>query len=451
MITLFTLSQLANITRGQLYGSDIRINHLTIDTRQLKPSDVYVALKGKNFDGHDFAIEAEKLGASALMTEKLLDVQIPQIVVPDTRVALGEIAKYIRETYSIPTVAITGSNGKTTTKGILANILSLRGQVLATQGTMNNDIGLPLTLFRQKAEDDFAVLELGTNHFGEIAYLANIAKPDIAAITLIGPAHLEALGDLDGVSRAKGEIFQGLKTGGIAIVNADQPEYLDYFKSLIEPHGRMYTFGFNQTADFRAENVSVNEQHFVSFDLLMPQQQAIRIHLQLVGQHNVNNALVAAACAAALNTPIEIIKQGLETAQAENRRLNILKTSEGATLIDDSYNAIPNAVLASIDVLAEYKGQTVFVFGGMAELGRDPENYYRMVGEHARKKGISQLIICDPLGSHTAEAFGQGAILIEDRQEFIKAIQKLLKPNVTVLFKARRGFKMEEVVQALAP
>lgn len=450
MITQLYLSQLAKIIHGELHGSDRCFKKVGIDTRKLEAGSLFFAIKGKNFDGHEFLAQAEQAGAVGFIVEKPVSTSLPYILVNSVREALGYLARYLRDTYPIPTIAITGSNGKTTTRCILESIMSLKGSVLATIGSMNNDIGLPLTIFRQASEHDYAILELGTNHFGEISYLTKIAQPDIAAITLIGPAHLESLGDLEGVKHAKGEIFEGLKPGGTAILNADQPEYLEYFSDLVAKRANIITFGRNLHATVRAENIKLHKDGCPSFDLVINQERR-KVKMCLLGEHNVHNALAAAACAYAAGVSISFIVKGIENARTVQQRLVRREGLNGSIVIDDSYSAIPNAVLAAIDVLALETGIKIFAFGGMAELGANPEQYYVQIGEYARIKGIDYLYVCDPLGHFAVKAFGENGLQFDDSKIFVNAIKSKLAPGVSVLLKARRSFRMEDIVAQLLP
>lgn len=449
MITSLSLNQLCQIVNGSLLEqNDALFSHICIDSRRIQPKDLFIAIRGENFDGHDFAEQAVQNGAIALLVERPLSIPTPQIVVSDTRKALAALAKYHRETYPIPLAAITGSNGKTTTKALLASILSVKGQVLYSEASFNNDIGLPLTLLNQNLQHDYAVIEMGANHPGEIAQLTQITKPEVAVITNIGPAHLEGFGDLNGVIRAKSEIFQGLQEAGVAVINGDQPEYADFFIQTLKPVNRVLRFGLSDSSGVWASHIKLNASMQPSFKLHLGKKTEM-VQLNLVGAHNVMNALAAAAAAMVLGVHIQEIKQGLEEAVPVAKRLNIRSGHRHSTIIDDSYNAIPNAVLAAIDVLAEYAGPKLFAFGGMAELGNQPEKFYREVAEHAKKKGIQYFYAIGDLSKVAVEIFGQGGQHFASKAELIQAVKEWQQEDAVILVKGSRGSRMEEVVEEL--
>jgi UDP-N-acetylmuramoyl-tripeptide--D-alanyl-D-alanine ligase len=441
-----TLIELSKVIAGELIGADARFNAINIDSRTIKTGELFFAIVGEFFDGHNFLNDVQQKGAVAAVVNKKIDIDLPIIVVTNTRKALGDLAAYHHSKYAIPTLAITGSCGKTTTKTMLASIMSQVGKVLVNQSSFNNDIGLPLTLLQQEPEHEFAVLEIGANHFGEISHLTKIAKPDVAAVINIGSAHLEGFGDLAGVSRAKGEIFQGLSTTGIAVINADD-NYADYLHSLVKNH-RIITFAEKNSADVKGTDIKVDEHGRPAFTLAI-EQQMIDVALPVIGEHNVMNALAAAAMAHAVNVPLPVIKQGLESVKPVVKRLNLFKGKNGSHIIDDSYNAIPNAVHAALNILARRAGERIFVFGGMAELGKHVEQEHILLGEKAHALGIEYLYAIGPHSKLTVDAFGIGGKYFTEKKDLIAAVLAHLNPNITVLVKGSRGAKMEEVVAKL--
>ncbi len=381
MITL-KLSEIASVVEGQLIGQDEEIDSVSTDTRTLEVGALFVALIGERFDGHDMAATALEAGAKALLVSRTLnDVTAPQILVEDTKLALGQIGAYVHQRCQTPTVAITGSCGKTTVKEMVASILSAQGQVLYTAGNFNNDIGVPLTLLRSTPQDSFAVLELGANHIGEIAYTTQLVKPQVALVNNVAAAHLEGFGSIDGVKQAKGEIYQGLEPGSVAIVNS-QSNGGSYWSEVLADK-RVKTFSLaDVNADYFASDVVLNAQGEAFFVLHTPIGE-VSIQLAIAGKHNVANALAATALALEMGASLDMVKNGLAQLQNVKGRVEVVKLSDSITLIDDSYNASVPAMKAAIDLLANYQGQRWLVLGNMAELGEESLALHRQVGEHA--------------------------------------------------------------------
>lgn len=440
------LSQLAAITHGQLIGQDMFFETVNIDTRSLKSNELFIAIKGTNFDGHDFLPIAQQKQAVAAVVEHPTASQLPQLVVSDTIEALGQLAAWHRQQFHIPVIAVTGSCGKTTTKMLIANILQQDHTVLFSEGSFNNAIGLPLTILKLKPEHQCMILEMGTNHFGEIAYLTQIGRPTVAAITNAGEAHLEAFKDTAGVSRAKGEIFQGLASDGVAIINIDDT-FAPYWENLAAPRP-IIRFGLVNSADFTAKNIVLNEEGKTSFILVTPQGE-VSVQLPLLGRHNIYNALTAAACALAIGASLEAIQQGLTTAKAVKKRLNVYSTEAGAKIIDDSYNATPTSVKAALETLANQPGETMLVLGDMKELGPDAAKYHHTIGKMAQQLGISKLFTYGELSVITAKSFGDQATSFTDQAILIQALKKILHPQMTVLIKGSRAMRMEHIVEAI--
>lgn len=443
---MLMLSQIAKILSAQQQGANISLSSFSTDTRTLQAGDLFIALKGPKFNANEFVMEAEKKGAGAAIVSEAVACQIPILIVEDTRLALGQIAAYYRQQFNIPVIGLTGSCGKTTTKAMLANILQNCGPALATEGTLNNDIGVPLTLLRLRPEHEYAVIEMGANHLGEIAYVTNITKPTVAFITNAAPAHLEGFGNLEGVARGKGEIFQGLADTGTALINADD-HYADFWKQLIGQR-KMIQFGRMNAADVTAKAVQFDINGYAHFVLVTPSGE-VSIQLQMLGEHNIMNALAAAAAALAVNAPLSAIKTGLETIQPVKKRLAIYPGKEGAIIIDDSYNANPLSVSAAIQLLAKKSGERILALGDMRELGPNAANYHQEIGAEAKRLGIDRLYAYGDLSEHTVKAFGKKGFHFNNQAALIDALQTQLKPGVTVLVKGSLSTRMSNVVAAL--
>lgn len=434
------LKQIAAYTQGQLKGNAEAVSGISTDTRSLKEGDLFIALTGPNFDGHDYVAQAVEAGAVAVMVARELDCAVPQVIVEDTRLALGHLASGWRQSIKPVLIGLTGSNGKTTVKEMIAAILKEQGRVLATSGNLNNDIGMPLTLLGLRCEHDFAVIEMGANHHGEIRYLARIADPDIALITNAAPAHLEGFGDLDGVARGKGELFEELRSDALAVINHDDA-YFEYWQGCLDGQ-KTLSFGMNPGADVWGTD---DEQAFV----LHYAKDEIQIRLPLAGRHNRMNALAAAAAALAAGIGLEQIRAGLESMQPVAGRLQVQKGRNGARIIDDTYNANPGSLRAAIDYLAEISGQRWLVLGNMGELGDAGDELHRQAGEMAARAGLDRLYTLGALARQAAESFGPDARAFDDRHQMIGVLQSELMKGVTVLVKGSRSMAMEEVVKAL--
>jgi UDP-N-acetylmuramoyl-tripeptide--D-alanyl-D-alanine ligase len=443
------LSEIAPVLGAIHSGKDVKITGITTDTRKIKAGCLYIALSGERFDGHDFVKTAQEQGASAVIVEKPVSSDLPSLRVTNTRKALGDLAKFWLQRFDLPVIAITGSNGKTTTKEMLKSILSVKtsaAEVLANEGNLNNDIGVPLTLFNLQAQHRYAVIEMGANHRAEIAYLTSIAQPSCATITHCAPAHLEGFGSIEGVALTKGEIFSNLKADGIAIINNDD-EYASLWKKLATPH-TIQTFALNNSADVTAIEIQLNDNNS-NFTLKTPKGE-ISIHLPLLGQHNIMNALTASACALASGCSLAEIQQGLQNMQAVKGRLQITKVNN-IILIDDTYNANPASLKAALAILNKHPSPAWLVLGDMNELGSQSANFHQEAGELARKIGVERLWALGKLSKHAVESFGTGGQHFENQENLIKSIrnQLSLSPQTTILIKGSRGMQMEKVVNAL--
>jgi len=444
------LQQLTAVVNGELIGGDVRFSAIATDSRTLPVDSLFIALRGPNFDGHAFVAQAHEAGAVAVMVSQQCETALPQLLVDDTRLALGQIAAYYRQAFDIPLVAITGSNGKTTVKEMVASILGQQGEVLATCGNLNNDIGMPLTLMRMNESHHAAVIEMGANHAGEIAYLSAIAQPTVALITNAGSAHLEGFGSVEGVAQAKGEIFSSLGETGVAVINADD-HYAPLWLELAAGH-RVVRFGIEQTADVGAGEIIVerSEGRLVSRFELKTLAGSATVRLPLPGRHNVMNGLAATAAALAAGASLDEVCRGLEALRGPAGRLQLKAAQSGAWLLDDSYNANPASLSAGIEVLAALEGERWLVLGDMAELGSDAAALHFDVGAQARRDGIDRLFTVGPLAESAVEGFGEGAYHFASQQALIETLQSELKADVTLLIKGSRTARMERVVEALA-
>jgi len=413
------------------------LSNISTDTRTLKKGELYIALKGENFDGHDFLKQAYEQGAIGAIVSRMVDTPLPLLQVEDTRIALGQLAKMWRNQFDIPVIALTGSCGKTTTKAMLASILSRCGETLVTEGTLNNDIGVPLTLLQLTDKHQFAVIEMGTNHFGEIAYITNIAQPTIACVLNAGPGHLEFFGDVAGVAREKADIYAGAKIG---IINLDD-EFSDSWQQKIKKH---ITFSTKKKADVWASDIQ-----YPNFTLHIG-EKSVSIQLPILGQHNVSNALAAAAMVQPLNIAIDAIKTGLEAFSPVSKRLVQMQGLNHSVLIDDSYNANPSSFGAAVNLLAAFPAQEkILIMGDMGELGSNAPQYHADIGAQAKQKGIQKLYAVGRLSQKAAEAFGEGAHYFIDQATLIKAVTTQLHSGVVVLVKGSKSSKMGNIVGAL--
>ncbi len=440
-----TLAQAANSMHGNLQGTDLKFRGVSTDTRTLKQGELFFALQGPNFDGAAFVEAAARHQASGAVVPVPVDADIPVIVVDDTLRALGLLAADWRQQMTATVIGITGSNGKTTLKEMLANCLSLAAETLPTQGNLNNEIGVPLMLARLGKEHRYAVIEIGANHAGEIARMTALVQPGIVAITNAAPAHLEGFGSLEGVARAKGEILTSDVPPEIVVLNADD-EYFEYWCSLV-PDVDVISFGLAPQANFRASDVYATE-YGSAFTLHMPDGE-LQIALPLFGAHNVLHACAAAAIAASLGIDEQQIKKGLETVEPVAGRLQAVKSVSGDTLYDDSYNANPVSVVAAAKFLAAQPGDSWLVLGEMAELGDDAPELHASVGSDLKSVGIDHLAATGELCRHTVAAFGDNAQWFATRDELIKMLQASLDGSSNVLVKGSRSMGMERVVEAL--
>ena len=443
-MTALSLSQAAVNYGGPLLYPDCHFSSVCTDTRSLASGDLFVALRGDNFDAHQF-LESAALKACGMVVETPdKRLAIPQWVVPNTVQALGQLGALARNTFTGPLIAITGSGGKTTVKDMLAVILRCKGEVLATAGNLNNHIGVPQTLLSLQAEHQFAAIEMGASAGGEIDYLCSIARPTIAVVTNVMPAHVAGFGSLAGVARAKGEIYSGLDKCGTAILNLDEPWYAQWRRGAHGTHSQSFSVE-NSAADFYASDVQFNTAACARFTLHSPLGE-IEIQLAIPGAHNISNALAAAACAVAAGLDLVSIAAGLAAMTAAPGRMESKPGLRGARVIDDSYNANPGSVKAAIDALLSMPGKHLLVLGDMGELGANEKSMHREVGVYARKAGVDGLFTTGALSAETTSAFGEDGKHFADKAALSTALIGQLKSDAVVLVKGSRSATMEEVV-----
>jgi UDP-N-acetylmuramoyl-tripeptide--D-alanyl-D-alanine ligase len=446
-----SLSHYAAAMRGTLEGDDASFSAVSTDSRTLAAGELFVALSGPNFDGHAFVEAAAARGAAGVVVTRRVDVAIAQIVVDDTLKALQRAAAAWRMQFPIPVVAVAGSNGKTTTKEMLATILSGSGLCLATRGTLNNHIGVPLTLLGLDRKHASAVIEVGANHPGEVAALVPLVQPTVGVVTNAGAEHLEGFGSLEGVARAEGEMFSGLQSGATAIINADDP-YASLWREMNAANDVLH-FGAAPKADVRlAGDVRTSgvAGSLQEFEIALP-SGTIAVSLPLAGRHNVQNALAAAAAAYAAGIDPERIATGLSRASAVKGRLEVKRAAAGATLIDDSYNANPSSLEAGLGVLSAQAGERWLVLGDMAELGDATFDAHRDAARAARAAGVSRLFAVGALTGDAVREFGAGGEWFESGDALATRVAGLLRADVTVLVKGSRVNRLERVVEALVP
>ena len=442
-----TIAQICQKVGGWLHNApneDLAMESVATDSRLVKSDQLFIAIKGERFDAHDFVADLAGKAGAALVSKKI-DCDLPQIVVEDTLQALADLAGAWRAQFTKPLIALTGSNGKTTLKEMIAAILSQQGKVLATFGNLNNDIGMPLTLLRLRDEHDYAVIEMGANHFGEIDFLTNIAQPDVAVLNNAGAAHLEGFGDLQGVAKAKGEIFIGLGTQGIAIINADDT-FADYWKDLNKDR-KVLAFGISNEAKISGRLLSDGGL------MINNGGTEIRANLKLLGRHNAMNALAATAACTALGIELETIVSGLETMLPVKGRLAPVTGINNSQILDDTYNANPDSVVAALTVLAQ-RENTVFVLGDLGELGENPEKVHEKIGEKAKAAGINHMYCLGGYSGHACNSFGTNGKSFNEMDDLLDSLKKdvneSLPDNVTILIKGSRFMKMERAVEALS-
>lgn len=449
---MMALSELAGSVSGELQGADAEFSAVSTDTRSINPGEVFFALRGERFDAAEFVAQAAAKGAAGAVVDAPVDVPLPQVQVADTRLALADFAREWRQRSGVKLIGITGSNGKTTVKELIASICRVafgEEAVLATRGNLNNDVGLPLTLLNLREQHKVAVAEMGANHPGEIAFLASIAKPDVAVLNNVARAHIEGFGSIEVVAETKGAIVDGLGAAGTAVLNHDDAFFPEWRERAGE--ATVVSFGDNAAADYRAENVEAivrRGKPAFAFDLVTP-AATLPVALPLAGRHNVYNALAAAAAAMAAGATPDDVAAGLATAENVPGRMRAFRHSSGAMIFDDAYNANPDSVAAAIRSLAEFKGKAWLVLGDMGELGDDAVEMHRETGRLARESGVEGLFCIGELGKEIGAGFGPGARWMKSMDELESALRDELVPGRNVLIKASRFMGLDRLVAVL--
>jgi UDP-N-acetylmuramoyl-tripeptide--D-alanyl-D-alanine ligase len=441
-------SDLAQNLDAKVVGTDVEFASLSTDSRSVHPGEVFLALKGERFDGHEHVQAAADAGACGAVVSERVSAGIPQLLVDDTHVALGQIARMNRLRSEARVVALTGSQGKTTVKEMIAAILSSRAPTLATHANLNNTIGVPLTLLRLSAEHEFAVIEMGANRGGEIDFSAGIAAPDVALITTASAAHVEGFGSLAGIVKAKGEILDHIKPGGTAVLNYDDSHVSDWIERVTPERYVQFSLQEGARAEYIARDIQRNPNGRVAFTLLTPVGEC-EIDMKLLGRHNVMNATAAAAVALEVGADLENVKAGLAGLEALPGRLNVVTGIANSLLLDDSYNASPNSFSAGIDVLATFPGRRILISGDMKELGDETEYAHKLVGNLAQQAGIDALWSVGEHAGLVVSNFGNNAKAFADQESLIAYARNQLDASTVVLIKGSRGAGMDRVVSEL--
>lgn len=448
-MSMGTLARVAEVTGGQLRGADAAFASVSTDSRSSGPGQLFFALRGERHDGERFLPEARQRGAVGAVVSRLQPLDWPQVTVSSTREALGRWAAHWRSQFELPVIGVTGSNGKTTVKEMIAAILRVQHgeDVLATRGNLNNEVGLPLMVLELASHHRAAVFEMGASRVGDIAWLAGVARPTVGVITNAGEAHLEGFGSRERIARGKGELYAGLPPDGVAVINHDQPWYALWAR-LAGTRARI-SFGLSPAADVRAEGVesAAGVQRF----MLCSPSGRVQVELPMAGAHNVANALAAAAAALAAGATLNAVATGLAGVANVTGRLRARPGRHGGTVYDDSYNANPGSVAAAVDFLASLPGPRWLVLGDMAELGPDSIAFHRAVGAQARTRGIDGLHCIGPQSKAIAEGFGPGASWHATLEALLAALDATLPDDAAVLVKASRSMGLERVVAHLAP
>ncbi len=444
------ISQILDRLGAQLHGPDFSFCTVNTDTRQINAGDLFIALQGENFDGHQFVkIAAERGACGAVVKHLLTDVDLPQVQVADTLIAYGQIAAFSREKcFTGCMLALTGSCGKTTVKEMTASILREIGQTHATEKNFNNEVGVPQTLLSLNEEHKFAVLELGASKVGDIAYLRDLVKPDVVLVTNVLPAHLQGFGSIEAVARTKGEIYQHLPAHAKAVLNRDEKNSEIWQKSLGNRESLTYSASALKGADFYAATINSTQHQQIVFELCSPIGKTA-IYLKVIGRHNVSNALGAAAMAYAAGATLEQIKAGLEKFVPVKGRMKLHSGVAGSIVIDDSYNANPGSVKAAIDAISQWQGNKVLVLGDMGELGANASQLHREIGEYARDQAIENILTVGQLSREASKVYGKKGLHFPDQESLINYCKSIATNEIVFLVKGSRSSKMEYIVGEL--
>lgn len=453
MMRPLSLNELRPLLGAELLGSDVEVSRVSTDTRSILAGDLFLALRGERFDGHDYIAEAQAKGAVAVVAEEVRDASVPVLKVADTRRALGQIAAFNRSLFSGPLVAVTGSNGKTTVKELLRRIFLQQGPVLATQGNLNNEIGAPLTLLQLAPGHAAAMIELGASGPGEIAWTASLAAPWVSILTNAGEAHMKGFGSYDGLVSAKGEIIDATAPDGTVVLNFDDPACGKWRARAGARKVTTVSAQGNAAADIRAEAVTETATG-LTFDAHWASGETLSVQLPLIGLHNVSNALLVIAAATAVGISAETIRLGLSAAEPVKGRMQVINLTPSLKVIDDSYNANPTAMRAALRSLAGRDGLTVAALGDMAELGPDEETQHREIGVLARELGVDRLYVTGSYAEAYVAGYGPGATVAQSHAELVDKLWTELEnirpeDGATVLAKGSRSAAMDQVVALL--
>ncbi len=447
MNSTMALSSIAVGLQAELIGSDVKFLEASTDTRSLSKGSLYIALQGERFDGHDFLDQAQEAGAVAAVTSRRTNTTLPVLLVKDTSKALADLALINRMQSPAIVAALTGSQGKTTVKEMAGAILSEAGSTLVTEKNYNNTIGVPLTLLRLK-DERFAVIEMGANGKGEIAFSARAASPNIVLITKASAAHIEGFGSLQGIVEAKGEIIDHVQPDGVVILNADDENVEQWKKRATGKRTVLFSLEATSNADYFASDIEVSANGKVSFCLNTPKGD-VGIELCLYGKHNIMNALAASAIALEAGAKLTDLPKGLAALKPISGRLERVMGLRGCTLLDDTYNASPDSFFSAIDVLMSFDGEKIVVAGDMKELGSESAACHRQVGLYAKKAGVNMLWATGEDSKVTVESFGEGGIHFEKKMELIDACKDIADRKTVFLIKGSRGAEMDVVVNHL--
>ncbi len=457
----WTLKELTQALHLEYPKNEVAFERLWSDTRNLQAGDCYLAIKGENFNGHQFIAQAIAKGAVALVVSEKISadiiVNIPIIQVEDTRIALGKFATWHRLQMPLKKLlAVTGSNGKTTVKMMLQSVLSSIAPTLATAGNFNNDFGVPRTLLEIQPTDYYAVIEMGASGLHEISYLTNLAQSDVALITNASDSHLEGFGSLQGIIETKGEIYQGLKSDGIGILNRDSVGYEDWLKICQNLKKTILTFGKHSDADVRVSEITTSQEG-IQFNIFVKDffnqiSSNYIVKMSVLGQHNAMNAASVVVCCLAAELSMEQIIPGLVEFSGVEGRLKHLPYKKGV-LIDDAYNANPASVKAGIDTLVSLSGQAILCLGDMAELGEKSESAHKEIALYAKQQGIKKMYLLGELTPPMVSAFGDGSSWYSEHALLVEELNSVLEKDVSqvfnILVKGSRSSKMDRVVQQL--
>jgi len=449
-VPLKWIAEKTNGTLSTQSAAETIVSGVSTDTRTMQPGDLFIALVGPNHNAHHHMHKAIEMGARAIVISEPVDCPLPSIMVADTALALGDLGAAVKQKVAPKTVGITGSSGKTTVKEMVAAILAIKGKVLATKGNFNNHIGVPLTLLQLNEHHEYAVIEMGANHLGEIAYTTKLSKPDVATVVNAAASHLEGFGSLFGVARAKSEIFKGLADNGTAILNCDS-QFYEFWQGKTS---HLKTLSFSPDSgkgDFRADDIAMGMDGCAEFELICPMGKAA-IRLSVPGTHNVGNALLAAALATEVGATLEDVQLGLFNMREVSGRLNVKQLTNQVRILDDTYNANVASVNAAIDLLATYSGIKVLVFGDMAELGDQARYYHEQVGEYAKAKAISLVYTTGVLSQCASAVFAGLGRHFESHEALVAQLTRDLEneqQDISILVKGSRSSKMELAVKAI--